>query len=373
MLFPEKLKAARTKAHLTQEQLAKELHISRQAVTKWETGNGNPDLDNIKRISEILDVSIDYLVKDEVERDPETLSEPELTPQTEIKPEKKRNVLLLCIISVLVTAGLITGGYFGYRYLFADKSSTNSLSVSDKQSSKKAEAMLYDYEDGSKNVIDVLLDYTKTNSIRSFSDNIVLRGIPNKTAYSWRIAKQLDNYPVEYKSKETNVTFTCILGEFFMKSGKDKYLGEIKRCSINDTDDYEAYIFKLQDLEFAAFVYKNVPTQMASEEETAATPGLMDLYLLNDKKEIIPETVFTFYCTSDYFVYDQEKLQRRYDMWNKTKPDILQLDEFINRPEVKPEPLVEDTDGTEVVERSGNNDMWIAGEAIRLDGNGGTE
>ena len=369
MLFPEKLKAARTKAHLTQEQLAKELHISRQAVTKWETGNGNPDLDNIKRISEILDVSIDYLVKDEVERDPETLSEPEPTPQTEIKPEKKRNVLLPCIISVLVTAGLITGGYFGYRYLYgADRSST-----SDAQSSKAKAAVSYNYEDGSKKVIDVLLDYTKTNSIRSFSDNIVLRGIPNKTAYSWRIAKQLDNYPVEYKSKETNISFICILGEFFMISGKDKYLGEIKRCSTNDTEDYEAYILKLQDFEFAAFVYKNMSTATAIEEGTESTPGLMDLYLLNDKKEIIPETVFTFYCTSDDFAYNQEKLQRRYDMWNKTKPDILQLDEFINRPEVKPEPLVEDTDGTEVVERSGNNDMWIAGEAIRLDENGGTE
>ena len=116
MLFPEKLKAARTKAHLTQEQLAKELHISRQAVTKWETGNGNPDLDNIKRISEILDVSIDYLVKDEISDEPK-----EQTPQPTEPSVSKKVLIRTGIVSVAVTAGVLLGAYAVYRSFTSEK------------------------------------------------------------------------------------------------------------------------------------------------------------------------------------------------------------------------------------------------------------
>lgn len=65
MTFSEKLKEARKNAGLSQEQLAEKLCVSRQAVTKWETGRGLPDVENIKAISLLLNVSIDYLLSDE--------------------------------------------------------------------------------------------------------------------------------------------------------------------------------------------------------------------------------------------------------------------------------------------------------------------
>ena len=59
MTLAEKLKDARKNAALSQEQLAEKLCVSRAAVAKWESGKGLPDIENLKAISKLLDVSID--------------------------------------------------------------------------------------------------------------------------------------------------------------------------------------------------------------------------------------------------------------------------------------------------------------------------
>lgn len=62
MTLGEKLKSARKSVGLTQEQLAEKLLVSRQAVTKWEADKGMPDIENLKQLSKLLDISIDYLL-----------------------------------------------------------------------------------------------------------------------------------------------------------------------------------------------------------------------------------------------------------------------------------------------------------------------
>ncbi len=64
MTLGEKLKDARKKTGLSQEQLAEKLSVSRSAVAKWETDKGLPDIANLKAISELLSVSVDYLLDD---------------------------------------------------------------------------------------------------------------------------------------------------------------------------------------------------------------------------------------------------------------------------------------------------------------------
>ncbi len=64
MTIGEKIRVARKQAGLTQTQMAEKLSVSRQAITKWETGAGIPDIENIKRISSLLNISIDYLLDD---------------------------------------------------------------------------------------------------------------------------------------------------------------------------------------------------------------------------------------------------------------------------------------------------------------------
>ncbi len=65
MTLGEKIKQARKNAGLTQEQMAEKLMVSRPAITKWESDKGIPDIENLKAISKLLDVSLDYLLNEE--------------------------------------------------------------------------------------------------------------------------------------------------------------------------------------------------------------------------------------------------------------------------------------------------------------------
>jgi len=62
MTFPQKLKNIRNKLGLSQEQLADKLGVSRQAVTKWESGEGMPDTFNIKALAKLSGHTMDYLL-----------------------------------------------------------------------------------------------------------------------------------------------------------------------------------------------------------------------------------------------------------------------------------------------------------------------
>lgn len=69
MKFGEKLIRLRRKNGMSQEQLAAEIGITRQSVSKWESGSTLPELAKLIVISELFDVSVDYLVKDSMEED----------------------------------------------------------------------------------------------------------------------------------------------------------------------------------------------------------------------------------------------------------------------------------------------------------------
>ncbi|AXQ77606.1 XRE family transcriptional regulator [Streptococcus chenjunshii] len=62
LLFPNQLKKYRTERGMSQEELANKLFISRQAVSKWEKDEAKPDLDNVVKLSEIFDISLDELI-----------------------------------------------------------------------------------------------------------------------------------------------------------------------------------------------------------------------------------------------------------------------------------------------------------------------
>lgn len=69
----ECLTELRKKNGLSQEKLAELLNISRQAVSKWETGVSNPDINNIIQLGKLYGVSTDYILlgKVPVEESPE--------------------------------------------------------------------------------------------------------------------------------------------------------------------------------------------------------------------------------------------------------------------------------------------------------------
>ena len=62
MEFNEKLQELRKSRGLTQEELAKELFVSRTAISKWESGRGYPSIESLKEISRYFSLSIDELI-----------------------------------------------------------------------------------------------------------------------------------------------------------------------------------------------------------------------------------------------------------------------------------------------------------------------
>ena len=70
MVFGEKLQQLRKKNGMSQEQLAAQITVSRQAVSKWELGESIPDTENILQLSELFKVSIDYLLKSNINEEP---------------------------------------------------------------------------------------------------------------------------------------------------------------------------------------------------------------------------------------------------------------------------------------------------------------
>ena len=64
MTLSEKLQNLRRAAGLSQEALAEQLGVTRQAVSKWETGEGKPDIDNLLPLAKLLHTTVDYLLDD---------------------------------------------------------------------------------------------------------------------------------------------------------------------------------------------------------------------------------------------------------------------------------------------------------------------
>lgn len=71
MNFGDKLKQYRLREGLSQEQLAEKIGVSRQAITKWETKRGLPDVENMIILAELFKLTLDELVLDEVKKQEE--------------------------------------------------------------------------------------------------------------------------------------------------------------------------------------------------------------------------------------------------------------------------------------------------------------
>ena len=76
MTLGEKIKEARKQCGLSQEQLAEKMAVSRSAVAKWEANNGLPDVENLKTLATLLNVSIDYLLDNGAPIDTGVIREP---------------------------------------------------------------------------------------------------------------------------------------------------------------------------------------------------------------------------------------------------------------------------------------------------------
>ena len=89
MNLPKKLSFLRKEKGLSQENLADEMNVSRQAVSKWESGNVMPSLDNLIYLSKLYGVTIDSLIDDSQDL-PSESAPPEPVPAEPLPPESPR-------------------------------------------------------------------------------------------------------------------------------------------------------------------------------------------------------------------------------------------------------------------------------------------
>ncbi len=130
MRLEEKLTVLRKESGYTQLDLAEKVRVSRQAISKWETGRALPSAENLKYLSELFGVSVDYLLNDDMTEEPkpkeqEPAPEPQTKepqtkePQTEeaVFPEKEKGKPVrwkyIAALLLAVLLGLLIGVFVG--------------------------------------------------------------------------------------------------------------------------------------------------------------------------------------------------------------------------------------------------------------------
>ena len=96
MTLSEKLQNLRRAAGLSQEQLAERLGVTRQAVSKWETGEGKPDIDNLLPLARLLHTTVDYLLGCDAARQQKEIEAFKTQAQALVNKGKRRESLELC-------------------------------------------------------------------------------------------------------------------------------------------------------------------------------------------------------------------------------------------------------------------------------------
>lgn len=129
MDLSEKILALRKAADLTQEQLAEKLDVSRQSISKWESGQAVPELDKIVALSAIFNVTTDDLLKpseiDELSMKTEML---EKQQQMMFIREQRRQQIFECVMYSLAVYLIFFAVFFITRsYYFESDILDNSV------------------------------------------------------------------------------------------------------------------------------------------------------------------------------------------------------------------------------------------------------
>lgn len=99
-----KLNRARTKANLTQEQVAEALGVSRQTISNWENEITYPDIKSVVTLSDLYGVSLDYLLKDKEEMSMSNYLDFLEESTNTVKSRNKLSLLILVLTYLVIWA-----------------------------------------------------------------------------------------------------------------------------------------------------------------------------------------------------------------------------------------------------------------------------
>ncbi len=108
MRFEEKIVQLRKEAGFSQEQLAEKLGVSRQAISRWESGDSTPDITNLLGICNCFGVSSDYLIHDDYKPDEVVLSEQKAYDEKQMGKVRKKVYFFGVMVGQLLAIFLVT-------------------------------------------------------------------------------------------------------------------------------------------------------------------------------------------------------------------------------------------------------------------------
>jgi len=116
MSLAEKILQLRTAQNLSQGDLAERLDVSRQSVSKWETGQSVPDLDKIIKLADLFGITVDELVREDSLPEAES---PQPTPEPQViyveksperTPAQITGIILMVLGGLSIVLGLLANG-----------------------------------------------------------------------------------------------------------------------------------------------------------------------------------------------------------------------------------------------------------------------
>ena len=117
MSLAKKMIELRKQNGLSQQDLADRLGVSRQAISRWETGAVQPLADSVKSLAQVFQVSTDYLLNDDLDTPtPPPTAQPAPTPQEEPTPTRKHRKWLLALAALAAAAVLVLVTAAGTAY-----------------------------------------------------------------------------------------------------------------------------------------------------------------------------------------------------------------------------------------------------------------
>lgn len=117
MNLPEKLTHLRKQKGLIQSDLAETLNVSRQAISRWEVGTAAPSTDNLKMLSNLYGVSVDYLLNDNaddvsIDSENHRLCQEDAGKKTAIRPKEILiGFLIAAAVSFVVLLFILIGSW----------------------------------------------------------------------------------------------------------------------------------------------------------------------------------------------------------------------------------------------------------------------
>ena len=111
MTLGQKIKKLRTEKNLTQKDLADQVHVTFQTVSKWEKDENEPDVSTLRELAKLFDCSLDYLLSEEDKEEEKEGETPEQPPVAPVAPvtEKILSCISLAALFVNVIAKILYG------------------------------------------------------------------------------------------------------------------------------------------------------------------------------------------------------------------------------------------------------------------------